>query len=78
MDNIFEEIKKLGHDEDFTPLDIADLDPTDAPVGSRRKLEIMARRVEGGFPIFHPDDSHDYGEDAGVELAPRHRKRRFR
>jgi hypothetical protein len=76
MRNVFEELLKLGHDEDFVPRDISELRPSDAPVGSRRKLEVMAERVRLGFPLFHPDDSPDYGEEEGDRAPSRRGMRR--
>ena len=60
--NIFEEIAAVGHDEDFMPSDLAAVEPTDAPIGSWRKIEELARRVKRGEPVFHPHDLPDYGE----------------
>ena len=65
MRNVFDEIERLGREGDFVPRDISELPPTDAPVGSRRKKEVMAERVQLGLPIFHPDDLPDYGEEDG-------------
>ncbi len=31
--------------------------PTDAPVGSVRKMNVMQRRLELGLPLFHPEDN---------------------
>ena len=62
MRNIFEEIAAVGHDEDFMPCDLVAVEPTDAPVGSCRRIEEFARRVKRGQPLFHPRDLPDYGE----------------
>ena len=75
MRNIFEEMRSLGHDRDFVPRDISELRSTDAVVGSRRKLEVMAERVQLGLPIFHPDDSSEYGHESGGRAASQQRKK---
>lgn len=56
MSNIFEVISATGDDGGFTPMESDEFEPTDAPVGSREKLKVMAERVERGFPIWHPRD----------------------
>ena len=43
--NVFETILKYGHDEDFAPVETDEFAPTDAPAGSRDKLEILAERI---------------------------------
>ena len=48
--NVFETILKYGHDEDFAPAESEDFSATDAPAGSRDKLEVLARRIEQGLP----------------------------
>jgi hypothetical protein len=61
MRNVFEAILETGHDEDFIPVETEDFLPTDAPAGSRRKLQILADRVSKGQPLWHPHDRCDYG-----------------
>lgn len=68
--NVFETILKYGHDEDFAPVAGNDFVPTDAPAGSKEKIEILARRIEMGMPLWHPDDRHDYSGLTGV-VRPR-------
>lgn len=55
-------------------------EPTESPVGSAERIEVMARRLEDGYAIFHPDDSREAGEgtgsggnnhDLGPKLYPR-------
>ena len=53
--NVFETILKYGHDEDFAPVVGDDFVPTDAPAGSKEKIEALARRIEMGMPLWHPD-----------------------
>ena len=68
--NVFEAILKYGHDEDFAPFAGRDFTPTDAPAGSKEKIEILARRIEMGMPLWHPEDRHDYSGLTGV-VRPR-------
>jgi hypothetical protein len=70
MRNVFEAIIECGHDEDFAPEVSDEFQPTDAPAGSRRKLDIMARRIEKGLPLWHPEDRADYSGLTGV-VRPR-------
>jgi hypothetical protein len=68
--NVFETILKYGHDEDFAPVAGNDFKPTDAPAGSKAKIETLARRIEMGMPLWHPEDRHDYSGLTGV-VRPR-------
>ena len=68
--NVFETILKYGHDEDFAPVKTDEFAPTDAPAGSRDKLEVLARRIQEGLPLWHPEDRPDYSGLTGV-VRPR-------
>lgn len=68
--NVFEAITKYGHDEDFVPHISDDFDPTEAPAGSREKLDILAERVRRGQPLWHPEDRPDYSGLTGA-VRPR-------
>jgi hypothetical protein len=68
--NVFETILKYGHDEDFAPVESEEFSATDAPAGSRNKLEVLARRIEQGLPLWHPEDRPDYSGLTGV-VRPR-------
>lgn len=57
--NVFEIIDLYGHDENFEPHTTSDFIATNAPAGSRMKLDILAQRIERGMPLWHPDDSTD-------------------
>jgi hypothetical protein len=70
MRNVFEAILECGHDEDFSPVITEDFMPTDAPAGSRAKLEVLADRVRKGFPLWHPSDRTDYSGLTGA-VRPR-------
>jgi hypothetical protein len=56
--NIFDEIHKRGHDEDFTP-EPASI-PTDDRPGSWVKISMMALRVDLGEELWHPEDRVDH------------------
>jgi hypothetical protein len=60
MRNVFEAILESGHDEDFVPVATEQFRATDAPAGSREKLEVLAERVRRGEPLWHPGDRSDY------------------
>jgi hypothetical protein len=60
MRNVFQAILECGHDEDFVPEENDDFNGTDAPAGSKTKLEILAERVMRGLPLWHPNDRSDY------------------
>lgn len=70
MRNVFEAIVEFGHDEDFAPHETEDFVPTEAPAGSPDKLEVLARRIREGLPLWHPDDRADYSGLTGV-VRPR-------
>ena len=69
MRNVFEAILECGHDEDFVPAETVEFSATDAPAGSRKKLEILAERVQKGLPLWHTDDRSDYSGLTGVVRA---------
>ncbi len=70
MRNVFEAILECGHDEDFAPSDGENFGSTDAPAGSRSKLDVMADRVLHGQPLWHNDDRCDYSGLTGA-VRPR-------
>jgi hypothetical protein len=70
MRNVFEAILEAGHDEDFAPTVTEEFTATEAPAGSAEKLEIMARRVQMGVPLWHPEDRGDYSGLTGA-VRPR-------
>jgi len=70
MGNVFDAILQFGHDEDYTPHLSEQFSPTDAPAGSNEKLDILARRIEQGLPLWHPDDRSDYSGLTGA-VRPR-------
>ena len=58
--NVFDEIEKVGHDEDFVPAVTPEFCRTDAPAGSADKVEVLAERVRKGLPLWHPEDRCSY------------------
>lgn len=68
--NVFDAITEKGHDEDFVPVETEDFHPTDAPAGSVEKLEVLARRIALGLPLWHPEDRSDYSGLCGA-VRPR-------
>ena len=70
MRNVLEAILECGHDEDFVPVETEEFSPTDAPAGSRQKLDILADRVQKGLPLWHPEDRSDYSGLTGF-VRPR-------
>jgi len=70
MRNVFQAILEAGHDEDFVPVETNDFSPTDAPAGSRAKIDILAERVRRGEPLWHPEDRTDYSGLTGA-MRPR-------
>ena len=70
MRNVFETILECGHDEDFVPVEPEDFGCTDAPAGSRAKIDILAERVKSGAPLWHDEDRSDYSGLTGA-VRPR-------
>jgi hypothetical protein len=70
MRNVFDAILECGHDEDFVPIESDEFAGTDAPAGSKAKLDILAERVLRGLPLWHADDRSDYSGLTGV-IRPR-------
>ena len=70
MRNVFEAILEFGHDEDFAPAETDDYLPTEAPAGSPDKIAELARRIEMGVPLWHPEDRGDYSGLTGA-IRPR-------
>ena len=52
--------KDYNHEEPTAPLNDPNFTPTDAPGGSKAKVEVMAKRYALGLPLYHPDDSPEY------------------
>lgn len=70
LKNVFEAILKYGHDEDFAPSSDGNFLGTQAPAGSREKLDVMAERVKMGQPLWHDKDRADYSGLTGA-VRPR-------
>lgn len=70
MRNVFDAIQECGHDEEFVPSEGEDFVPTDAPAGSREKIDVLAERIMRGLPLWHPMDRNDYSGLTGA-VRPR-------
>jgi len=70
LKNVFEAILKYGHDEDFAPRMDEDFKATQAPAGSREKLDVLAERIRSGQPLWHEEDRSDYSGLTGA-VRPR-------
>ena len=70
MRNVFEAILECGHDEDFFPVESDGFSGTEAPAGSRAKIDVFAERVRRGQPLWHSDDRSDYSGLTGA-IRPR-------
>ncbi|OHB68093.1 MAG: hypothetical protein A2V70_07560 [Planctomycetes bacterium RBG_13_63_9] len=68
--NVFEAILECGHDEDFVPAETDEFHSTEAPAGSRAKIEVLAERVRRGEPLWHGEDRSDYSGLTGA-VRPR-------
>jgi len=68
--NVFETILEIGDDKDFTPVETDQFVPTEAPAGSPEKLEVLARRLREGLPLWHREDRADYSGLTGA-VRPR-------
>jgi hypothetical protein len=73
--NVFEAIQEFGNDEEFTPVETEEFVPTDAPAGSKKKLEVLAERVRKGLPLWHPLDRSDYSGLSALVDRPRRQGR---
>lgn len=64
------EAVKLGF-WDFEPAEVASgqYDATDAMPGTREKVEILAQRLIGGLPLWHPDDRFDLDQAPAMRRA---------
>jgi hypothetical protein len=60
--NVFDAIRRDGHDEYFTPRHLRSFKPTSAAPGSRAKLDQLRDRVTLGLPLWHDADRRDYHE----------------
>ena len=52
--------KKFFDDSEHDPVPTSDFYPTDAPPGSKEKIEIMRKRIELGQPLRHEHDRVDF------------------
>jgi len=60
QDNVLDEIRVKGHDQDFEPKPASE--PDDHMPQSPERIEALRRRVERGEELTHPDDRVDYDD----------------
>lgn len=53
-------------EEQDAKLNLLEFYPTDAPSGSREKIEVLRKRVELQQPLWHPKDRADYSGLTGA------------
>ncbi len=68
-ESVLEAIKMGVWDFEPEEVDRQKYDPTRAMPGTEDKLEVLARRVAQGLPLWHPADRRDLDE----ELPPKPR-----
>ena len=56
IESIFKWMADAGCDKGFEPKQRQEFEATQARIGSREKVEAMARRVEKGLPLWHSED----------------------
>ncbi len=57
--SVLEAIKEGEWDFEPPEVDAARYDAADAMPGTKKKLDIMARRVQNGLPLWHDGDRDD-------------------
>lgn len=55
--SVMDVLREVGHDENFDPQPSAGWVPTGTLIGSPERVEVYARRVELGQPLWHPFDA---------------------
>jgi len=55
--NVFEIIELYGDEGNFGPHTAREFVSTGAAAGARKKLDILAERIQRGMPLWHPEDS---------------------
>ena len=68
--NVFDEIIRDGHDEQFVPMECDSFVPSDLAAGTPDKIELLRQRVEMGVPLWHERDRADFENLVGV-IRPR-------
>lgn len=56
-ENILRHVLMEKDDTGFEPISDRHFQPTNARAGSVEKIQILAERVESGYPLFHPHDN---------------------
>jgi hypothetical protein len=68
--NVFDALKRDGHEEAFAPTETDLFIATDLAAGTLEKIELLRQRVEMGTPLWHRNDRADYDGLVGV-IRPR-------
>lgn len=66
MNSVLDAIKMGVWDYEPEDTDTEEYDPTKALPGTDEKLGILARRVQEGLPLWHPNDRRSY-DDSEIE-----------
>lgn len=61
--SVLEAIKMGLWDFEPTEVESSQFESTEAMPGTKAKLEVLARRVEDGLPLWHPDDRSEVPEN---------------
>ena len=56
---------------DFEPVEVksSQFDLTDHMPGTKEKLQVLAERVRGGLPLWHPEDRDDIEDQIRIRKA---------
>jgi len=67
-DSVLDAIKQGQWDFEPKSVRSSDYDATEALPGSNEKVMLLAERIRGGLPLWHPDDrlSYDDTDDAAI------------
>ena len=67
-DSVLEAIKQGQWDFEPATVEDEEYDSTEALPGSNEKITLLAERVQGGLPLWHPEDrmSYDDTDDAMI------------
>lgn len=65
-DSVLDAIKQGQWDFEPETVETDDFDSTSALPGSNEKITLLAERIRGGLPLWHPEDrmSYDDSEEA--------------
>ena len=67
---LYRSVYRGNKENDILLGQFARVQATQAPAGTREKLEVLAERVRSGHPLWHDDDRADYSGLTGA-IRPR-------